>query len=459
MVFYSVPFLVLFISASILLQSTKTIKQQHWVILAANIIFYGYWDLRFLFLVASEILVCYLAMLQYAKSGKRFWMILSATVCLLTLAVFKYSNFFVESFQNAFGITDPITLRIIVPLGISFYTFQLLSYIFDVYRNVIPAEKNFVKLAAYISFFPQITSGPIVKARDFLPQLNCLHKIKKENLYRGLQLILLGLTKKIVFADRIGVAVDAVFSSPAAYNGISILFAIVGYSIQIYCDFSGYSDMAIGIAAMWDFDLGKNFNMPYLAKNPSDFWKRWHISLSSWFQEYVYIPLGGSRAGTKKTYCNLFVTMLLSGIWHGANWTFALWGILHALGSIIHKAVSKTQFNARLQKKPIICILGNYIFVSMLWVIFRAGSLEIMGSIFAGLFRWEGIFYINVYVVAYALLILLGNVMAYRRNNGNSITPALQLDTFPGKLRLSIWLFLIIMFAYVGNSAFIYAQF
>ena len=229
--------------------------------------------------------------------------------------------------------------------------------------------------------------------------------------------------------------------------------------MQIYCDFSGYSDMAIGIAAMWDFDLGKNFNMPYLAKNPSDFWKRWHISLSSWFQEYVYIPLGGSRAGAKKTYCNLFVTMLLSGIWHGANWTFALWGILHALGSIIHKAVSKTQFNARLQKKPIICILGNYIFVSMLWVIFRAGSLEIMGSIFAGLFRWEGIFYINVYVVAYALLILLGNVMAYRRNNGNSITPALQLDTFPGKLRLSIWLFLIIMFAYVGNSAFIYAQF
>ena len=459
MIFYSVPFLVLFICSSVLLHNAKTVKQQHWVILAANAVFYGYWDIRFLALVALETLVCYYAMLRFTASKKRFWMIASSAVCLLVLGVFKYSNFFIESFSRAFGISDPITLRLIVPLGVSFYTFQMLSYIFDVYYKVIPAETNFVKLAAYISFFPQITSGPIVKARDFLPQLNDIHKINKANVYKGLQLILLGLTKKVVFADRIGVAVDAVFSAPDAYGGLSILFAILGYSVQIYCDFSGYSDMAIGIASIWGFDLGRNFNMPYLAKNPSDFWKRWHISLSSWFQEYVYIPLGGSRAGTAKTYRNLFITMLLSGIWHGAQWTFVLWGILHALGSVVHKATSKIKLRKHPAQRTIIRILGNYIFVSMLWVVFRAPNIGTAVSIFAGLFRSGGLFYINVYVVVFILLILLANVLAYTRNEGNSISPSLNLDTFRGKLLLSIWLFLIVMFAYVGNSAFIYAQF
>lgn len=458
MIFYSIPFLLLFLSASVLFHFSKRKQWQHMVMLLTSILFYGYWDIRFMLLFLTEIGLVYFAILAYEKTRKQRYIISSAVICLAFLAVFKYCNFFIETFSRVFGITETVTLKLIVPLGISFYTFQMLSYIFDVYRGLLPAETNFIKLAAYMTFFPQITSGPIVKARDFLPQLDILHRIEKENVYRGLQLFLLGLTKKVVFADRIGVAVDAVFRAPQAYNGISILFSILGYAMQIYCDFSGYSDMAIGIASIWDFDLGINFNMPYLAKNPSDFWKRWHISLSSWFQEYVFIPLGGSRAGKIKTHRNLLVTMLLSGLWHGANWTFILWGGIHALGSSAHK-IWKDVRREQKKHKPIVSILTNFVFVSLLWGIFRAPDIAKAWTVFRGLFRVTGILYINVYVVVFLALMIIANLLAYTRNNSNAIIPMLNLDKFKNKVLLSVWFFLIVMFAYVGDSAFIYAQF
>lgn len=340
--------------------------------------------------------------------------------------------------------------------------FGLIQLIAQVKKGTISAEIDFIKLATYIYFFPQITSGPIVKAHDFLPQLDRVHRIKKSNVYEGIQLFVLGLTKKVVFADRIGVAVNAVYSAPLAYNNISIFWAIIGYSLQIYCDFSGYSDMAISIAKVLDFDLGKNFDLPYLAKNPSDFWRRWHISLSSWFRDYVYIPLGGGRAGKGKTYRNLFVTMLLSGIWHGANWTFIVWGVLHGVGSAVHKIFRDIKGKADKRTNlavSFICIVGNCIFVAFLWGVFRATDIGQAMEVLSGLFRMTGITYINVYVVIYFVIIAVVHILGAIKNNGHAFELKLDLDTFKGQFILFTWIFLIIAFMYVGDSAFIYAQF
>ena len=458
MTFYSINFLLFFLAATALVQRSKTVKQQHRVILLANAVFYAYWDLRFLLLLLGVIGVCYVCARLFESSGKPAFLYGGVAACLALLGFCKYYNFFISSFARAFGLGSVGTLNIVLPLGISFYLFQAMSYLLDVKKGTMTAERDFVVLAAYISFFPQITSGPIVKAHDFLPQLERLHRVKKDNVYLGVTRFVTGLTKKVVFADRIGVAVNAVFAAPAAYNGLSIAMAVVGYSLQIYCDFSGYSDMAIGIAAIWDFDLGKNFNLPYLAENPSDFWRRWHISLSSWFRDYVYIPLGGSRRGKLRTYVNLFITMVLSGLWHGANATYLVWGAYHGLGCVIHRLLGKRGS----QKTPwqtALCTAANCLFVSAGWVIFRADSMAQAMAVFSGLFRGDGICYINVFVVIYGLVIALTHLYARFRLDGNAPTARLALDTFRGKLLLCVWVFLIATLMYCGNSAFIYANF
>ena len=457
MSFTSVNFLLFFLAATALVQLSKTVKQQHRVFLLSNAVFYAYWDVRFLLLLLGVIGVCYAAARLYERSGKPAFVYAGVIFCLALLGFCKYYHFFVTSFARAFGLAEG-TLNILLPLGISFYLFQAMSYLLDVKKGTMTAERDFVVLAAYISFFPQITSGPIVKAHDFLPQLERLHRVKKDNVYLGVTRFVTGLTKKVVFADRIGVAVNAVFAAPAAYNGLSIAMAVVGYSLQIYCDFSGYSDMAIGIAAIWDFDLGKNFNLPYLAENPSDFWRRWHISLSSWFRDYVYIPLGGSRRGKLRTYVNLFVTMVLSGLWHGANATYLVWGAYHGVGCVVHRLLGKRGS----QKTPwqtALCTAANCLFVSAGWVIFRADSMAQAMAVFSGLFRGDGICYINVFVVIYGLVIALTHLYARFRLDGNAPTARLALDTFRGKLLLCVWVFLIAMLMYCGNSAFIYANF
>ena len=457
MSFYSLNFLLFFLAATALVQMAKNPKAQRWVFLLANALFYAWWDVRFLLLLLGVIGVCYAAAGRFERSGKPAFIYGGVGVCLALLGFCKYYNFFISSFARAFGV-EAGTLNIILPLGISFYLFQAMSYLLDVKKGAIPAERDFVKLAAYISFFPQITSGPIVKAHDFLPQLERLHRVKKDNVYLGVTRFVTGLTKKVVIADRVGVAVNAVFAAPAAYNGLSIAMAVIGYSLQIYCDFSGYSDMAIGIATIWDFDLGKNFNMPYLAENPSDFWRRWHISLSSWFRDYVYIPLGGSRRGELRTYVNLFATMVLSGLWHGANATYLVWGAYHGMGCVAHRMFGRR--GAR--KKPwqtALCAAANCLFVSMGWVIFRAETMAQAMEIFRGLFRGTGICYVNIFTVVYGLVIALSHLYVRFRRKGSAPAFALNLDTFRGKLLLSVWIFLILGLMYCGNSAFIYANF
>lgn len=414
MTFYSINFLLFFLAATALVQRSKTVKQQHRVILLANAVFYAYWDVCFLLLLLGVIGVCYVCARLFESSGKPAFLYGGVAACLALLGFCKYYNFFIFSFARAFGLGSVGTLNIILPLGISFYLFQAMSYLLDVKKGAITAERDFVKLAAYISFFPQITSGPIVKAYDFLPQLDRLHRVRKDNVYLGVTRFVTGLTKKVVFADR--------------------------------------------IATVWDFDLGRNFNMPYLAENPSDFWRRWHISLSSWFRDYVYIPLGGSRRGKLRTYVNLLVTMLLSGLWHGANATFLVWGAYHGLGCVAHRMLGR-RGGQKKSWQTALCTAANCLFVSLGWVIFRAESVGKVMEIFRGLFRGTGICYVNVFTVVYGGMIALTHLYARFRRNANAPEETLKLDTFRGKLLLSVWIFLILGLMYCGNSAFIYANF
>lgn len=459
--FYSISFVIFFVLFSVIINYSPSIKIQRNIFLIANIVFYGFWDYRFLLLLSIVVLIGYFSGIQYNKCHNKIWIDGTVIIYILILGVFKYFNFFSESFSRIFGVKDYVTLNLILPLGISFYLFQAMSYLFDIKYGKIEVERDFIKLATYISFFPQITAGPIVKSKDFLPQLEQLHRIKKDNLYVGIQLIVLGITKKIVFADRIGIAVDAVYTSPVSYNGISVLLAVIGYSLQIYCDFSGYSNIAIGIARIWDFDLGANFNAPYIAKNPSDFWRRWHISLSTWFRDYVYIPLGGSRKGTFKTYFNLFITMVLSGIWHGANSTFIVWGIVHGFASALNRGFNDylKRNNMKVNIPSGLSILINYIFVSLAWVIFRADSFNHALTIYKCIFNTSGLLYVNVYVLVFIIIYIFINLLSLIKNSGNIIDVNLNLDSLKNKFIISVWIWLIVVFMYCGNSAFIYAQF
>ncbi len=331
---------------------------------------------------------------------KKFWLFIAVWSSLGILAFFKYTNFFIENFVNiahylgdfpAFvslmqSMGEPVfksfseiaannfqPLDIFLPIGISFYTFQSISYVLDVYHKKIPPTTNFLDYVFFLSFFPQLVAGPIVKANLFLPQLRKPIVIKKEMVWAGLWLIIIGLIKKAVIADYIAQYNDFVFAAPHTYSGFENLMAILGYALQIYGDFSGYSDMAIGLGLIMGFDLGINFNFPYKSLNITDFWRRWHISLSSWLRDYLYIGLGGNRKGKLKMYRNLFITMFLGGLWHGANWKFVIWGSAHGVGLAVHKAI-KTQLDKIPNTIPtkFTAWLLTFIFVITLWIFFRA---------------------------------------------------------------------------------------
>ena len=460
MILYSASFFLFFVITSLAVHFVPTVRGQHLIFLLANIVFYASWDYRFLLLLFGVIIVCYWTAILYKKTARQAYITCGVVICLLTLGVFKYLNFFLESISKL-QIHSLNSLKIILPLGLSFYLFQAISYILDVKNGMAEAEQDFLKLAAYLSFFPQISSGPIMKAHDFLPQLDRIHRIRKDNLYLGLQLFVTGLTKKLVIANRIGTAVDAVYSAPLAYNWVSVIFAILGYSIQIYCDFSGYSDMAIGLATIWDFNFGKNFNMPYLAENPSDFWRRWHISLSTWFRDYVYIPLGGNRKGECRTYLNLFITMVLSGIWHGAGLTFIVWGVIHGIAIVIYRFLINRQL---LQRKGNtiqvgFSILMNFLFISVAWVFFRSESLTQAFTILSGITRNNGVQYISVYTVVYTVLLLIPAVYSMCFLSKNTPVINMNLDKSQNIVLFSVWIFLIIMMMHSGDSPFIYMQF
>ena len=471
--FISVKFVLFFTALLLLYRFIKKEKCKQLLLLAASYVFYAAASVKFMLLLALMSLLTWAIGIwiqrykEKEKTGKRP-LVIGIVICLSVLGYFKYCGFFVESFTELFGLQQLDTLNIILPLGISFYTFQAISYICDVYLGKIQPVSEPWKVMLYIGFFPQIVSGPIVKARDFVPQLYTEHKITKENLSYGVQLIITGLFKKVVVADRLGVGVDAVYAAPAVYSGTSLLVAAIGYAIQIYCDFSGYSDMALGVARILGYNLGVNFNIPYISKNPSDFWRRWHISLSSWFKEYVYIPLGGNRKGKARTHCNLFITMLLSGLWHGANWTFVAWGACHGLTSTVNKIyrdIREKNTRDRTSGKEnkvaeVISIIINVAIAWLLWIPFRADNFSDAMTVIKGIFtNQQGISYIYEWTIVYTLLIM--GIQIYRKIvwKGDGVWKPLDLNKFRNQVLFCTFALLIVVFAYVGDTAFIYANF
>ena len=385
---------IFFLPVYVLLKGSKS-KMVLFVVAFSLYFYYKSSGLFFLMIVATSIidwLISWRIFHTKSRKGKLAWMWLSIFISISILGYFKYANFFLWNWnQMVQGNFQP--LDIILPVGISFYTFQSISYVVDVYKRRITPTRSWLDYIFFLSFFPALVAGPIVRAEYFLPQLKANRVATKENIYGGLWLIIIGIIKKAIIADYIAQYNDLVFNEPNIYKGVEALMGVLGYTMQIYCDFSGYSDMAIGLALIMGFSLGLNFNSPYKSRNLTEFWRRWHISLSSWLRDYVYIPLGGNRKGTFRMYLNNFLTMLIGGLWHGAMWKFVFWGAMHGVGLAVHKA-----FLPLLRKIPdnwftIFCSwLLTFLYVSLLWVFFRAASFEdsilIIRNIFEE-FNWD----------------------------------------------------------------------
>ncbi len=353
----------------------------------ASYFFYAYWDWRF----TALLFVCTLANYLFAlgigrteKAGTRKAILVFACVFDLgLLGFFKYFGFFALSLANllmTFGIrADLAVMNIILPIGISFFTFQALSYVIDVYWKKLEPTGSFLDMLLFKSFFPQLIAGPIVRAIDFLPQIANDAKPLTIDSGRPFLLIVSGLFKKIVIANYIStLLVDPVFANPKAYSTVELLLGVYGYAIQIYCDFSAYSDMAIGIAALLGYRFPENFNLPYRAVTIRDFWRRWHISLSTWLRDYLYIPLGGSKKGKIRTAVNLLLTMLLGGLWHGAAWKFVIWGFMHGVGQAVERYIFKIDPDKK--RNPVIkgiLVLLTFHFICLTWIFFRAQTLEL----------------------------------------------------------------------------------
>lgn len=365
-----------------------------YVIVFSLFFYYKASGLCCLLLVARAVIDYYFVRIMGDSPNPRLrkaLLVLSLLLSVGTLAFFKYTNFLLFNLDIIVGANFQ-PLDIVLPVGISFYTFQSVSYVVDVYKRRTQRAQSLLDYMFYLSFFPYVAAGPIVRASAFLPQIRAQRNVTETMVYSGLWLVMVGLVKKAVVADYLAQYNNLVFSMPSGYSGFECLMGVLGYSIQIFCDFSGYSDIAIGIARIMGFDLGINFRSPYKSLNMTEFWRRWHISLSLWLKDYVYIPLGGNRKGRLRTYVNLMVTMLIGGIWHGAGWNFIVWGGMHGVGLVVHK-FCKSRFDS-VSNLFTMCLSWalTFSFVTALWIFFRspdfAGAMEMIGSIVAD-FRAE----------------------------------------------------------------------
>ncbi len=451
----------------------RTNRARKAMLLVASFVFYGVWDPRFLLLIWFMTLVNYGAALGIERAdgtrARNWWLAITLAIDVGILGVFKYANFFLDSMESLLGglgmEVSHVTLHITLPVGISFFTFQAMSYVIDVHRRELRAERNLGAVALYIAFFPQLVAGPIVRAIDFLPQLEVPRRLAQVAWRPAIALFVVGFFKKAVIADTIGAQIDPYWADPGAYGTSAAVLAVLGYTAQIYCDFSGYSDMAIAVAAMFGYRLPLNFDFPYFSVSLTDFWRRWHISLSSWLRDYVYIPLGGNRRGRVKTYRNLLLTMLIGGLWHGAAWTFVVWGALHGVGLAAEKWWSdrggrRELVPARepLAPSPIrVGTLTTFGIVCLGWVFFRArtfadawtviGSLVGLGAGSAVLSRW-----LAVYLVVAAVL----HWFSAEGNIGDRIR-RLPVRSFAAGLGVTSAVMLALQ--PVGSAPFIYFQF
>jgi len=507
MVFTSFAF-VKFLAVVLLglwLMRTRALRQM--LILVASAFFYAYWKPAYLLLLMIPSLIDYVCSIRIedsdSKVARRRWLLFSLITNLGLLAYFKYTNFLLDNMAALFKWQIPY-VNILLPIGISFYTFKTLSYTIDVYRREIPACRSLWRYAMFVTYFPELVAGPIVRASVFLPQMTRSLRPSLARAMVGSQVVLLGVTKKLLIADRLAVMVDPVFANPAVYSPFTISSAIVAYSLQIYCDFSGYSDIAIGVSKIIGFDLPENFNMPYLATSLTDFWRRWHMTLSGWLRDYLYIPLGGNRHGRLKTYRNLMLTMLLGGLWHGASWNFVFWGFLHGSALAVNHWWTRDRRSGarRTAPKPqgplmlVVKWAATYIFVCVAWVFFRSRSFDTSLLILRKI-SWldtSGATFFYSPLFAVIPLVVVGHILGviaqsqfhvpgsshrrcpaphwatglYAGNGGRfALKPSgvagiyvlLPLPGFWGGALLALWLLAVFLFSSLRTAPFIYFQF
>jgi len=448
-------------------------QKYRWVLLlAGSYYFYMCWKVEYIFLILASTLIDYFSGIQIekkkTKKGKLPFLILSLITNLGLLFAFKYFNFFSESFDLLFqkiNISYQFPLfKVLLPVGISFYTFQTLSYTIDVYLGKQKAERHLGYFALYVSYFPQLVAGPIERFSRLTPQLKQYHKLSYKNIVNGLRLILYGLFIKMVIADNLAGIVDQIYSTPDNFSSLNIITGVFLYSFQIYGDFFGYSSIAIGSALMMGVNIMDNFKTPYLARNIAEFWQRWHISLSTWFRDYLYFPLGGNRVSQTRWLYNIFVVFVISGIWHGANWTFVFWGGLYGIVYIIEHIINKFSKPKFSQKSfsfgHIILALKTFVLVTLIWVFFRSQNLNEAFHIFGLMFKNIDVntaeLVVSSMVWIMVLIFILSDLILYNKRFDSWINKL----SFP--LRWSIYsffVFSIIVFSGVDDFPFIYFQF
>ena len=454
---------------------SKNKSTQNAFLVVVSYYFYSCWDWRFLFLLLFSTLLCYFTGIQIEKSieerSRKFWFWLSIVFNLGFLGIFKYYNFFAFSFSealNTIGIqSSPLLLDVILPVGISFYTFHGLSYVIDIYYKRIQSEKNVIDYALFVSYFPLLVAGPIERATHLLPQVKLKRSLDFEKAKEGVYQIIWGLVKKVVIADTCATYANAIFDNYTSMNSLSLILGAVYFAFQIYGDFSGYSDMALGMSKLFGLDLLRNFNYPYFSRDIAEFWRRWHISLSSWFRDYLYIPLGGSRGSKLKQVRNVFIIFVVSGFWHGANWTFLAWGFINAMYFLPSLLLGTNRNNMETAElhwdfnsiKVFLSILSTFILSCLAWIFFRAKTIHIafdyIGQIFTnGKFSSQ---FLQNQRYSYELLLLVIAFVLVEWNNRYKIEPISGKYSW---LKMALCLLAIIALGtYADYKEFIYFQF
>jgi alginate O-acetyltransferase complex protein AlgI len=482
MLFNSLSFLAFFPLVYILYWTVfkNNLKWQNLMLMLASYYFYACWDWRFLFLLAFSTFLDFFTGLKIHKSEndsiRKIWLIISVGINLGFLGVFKYYNFFASSFASLLeGLgfqVNPGLIEVVLPVGISFYTFHGLSYVFDIYNKKIQPSEDFVNYSLFVSFFPLLVAGPIERATHLLPQIEVPRKFNQENSKDGLRQILWGLFKKVVIADNCASVVNPIFDSNDYSSGSTLVVGAILFAFQIYCDFSGYSDIALGTARLLGFELLRNFAFPYFSRDIAEFWRRWHISLSSWFRDYLYFPLGGSRLGKLISVRNTLIIFTVSGFWHGANWTFIVWGIYHGLLFLPLLVLNRNRSNTNIvaenkwifSPKEFLQMLLTFTLVVIGWILFRAENMTQAMNYIIGMFNKSILTLPNIsqkkeMAIAFSFILVLLSFEWLNRSKSHGLN--FSANKIPKVFRTIIYVFLVWMIIWFnGNQAeFIYFQF
>lgn len=465
MIFNSVQFFIFLIITFIIYYIVKD-KYRGILLLVASYYFYCSSNPKNLIILLLVTIISYISGLLVNKNDdkKRKKIIIAITTILLvgTLLYFKYSYFIIQNINIVLSTNFSIE-NIVVPLGISFFTLQAISYPIDIYRKDVKVEKNILKYALFISFFPQILSGPIGKAKEMLPQFNQKHPFNRKNISNGIMIVIYGLFKKIVIADLMAIGINNVYGNLSGFKGIPLLITVIMYSFQIYFDFSSYSNIAYGCGKIFGYELNKNFNLPYFASSIKEFWSRWHISLSTWFRDYLYFPLGGNRCKKYRCYLNILIVFLVSGLWHGAAWTYIVWGALHAIYQILER-----MFNLKFKSKTL-NIIRTFILVTFAWIFFRSSTINDAIYVITNMFNFSfndvkeqilsiGLDKYDLIVLSVSVtLVFIIEVLQYRKQIYTNFE---NLQLIPKLIICIILIFIITVFGSYGpgfdNSQFIY---